>query len=265
MNHQRREMLRAAGGLGLFALLVTAGLLGPELAQAAQSRAGFEARTLDAALAALGAGKPTTSADIELNVPDLNENGAVVRLGIVSRLPDTEQIAILIDRNPNLLAAVFSLPGGTFADLQTEVKMAESSDIHVLAKANGRFHAMRKGVKVTIGGCAGDDGTGAAKISPSRIRATVKDGITDVRVRMFHPMETGQRKTADGVAVPAHYITEFTATHNGRVVLSAQFGPSVSANPYLAFRFRGGATGDRLRVSWTDSKGESRSDEATIV
>ncbi|ATE60744.1 thiosulfate oxidation carrier protein SoxY [Thauera sinica] len=153
MDHQRREALRAAGGLGLFALLAAAGLIGPELAQAAQNRAGFEAHTLEAALSALGAGKPAASTDIELNVPDLNENGAAVRLGIVSRLPKTEQIAILIEKNPNLLAAHFTLPEGTVADLQAEVKMSQSSDIHVLVKADGRFYAIRKEVKVTIGGC----------------------------------------------------------------------------------------------------------------
>jgi sulfur-oxidizing protein SoxZ len=101
--------------------------------------------------------------------------------------------------------------------------------------------------------------------NPTRIRATVKDGVTDVRVRMSHVMETGQRKTASGALVPAHYITDLSATHNDRVVLSARFGPSVSANPYLTFKFRGGAKGDRIRLSWTDNTGDSRSDEEEIA
>ncbi|ATE60743.1 thiosulfate oxidation carrier complex protein SoxZ [Thauera sinica] len=101
--------------------------------------------------------------------------------------------------------------------------------------------------------------------NPTRIRATVKDGITEVRARMSHAMETGQRKTAAGGLVPAHFITDLTVHHGDRVVLSAQFGPSVSANPYLAFKFRGGAAGERVRVSWIDNKGESRSDEAEIA
>lgn len=153
MNHRRRNALKAGAGLGLFGLLVAAGLVSPKLAQAAQGRAAFDARTLAEVLSALGAGKPASSADIELDVPDLNENGAVVRLGIVSRLPKTEQIAILIETNPNLLAAHFTIPEGTLAELQTEVKMSQSSSIHVLVKADGRFFAMKKDVQVTIGGC----------------------------------------------------------------------------------------------------------------
>ncbi len=100
--------------------------------------------------------------------------------------------------------------------------------------------------------------------NPTRIRAVAKDGVTEVRLLMSHAMETGRRKDAGGKLVPAHYITEVAVRHNDRVVLAARFGPSVSANPYLAFRFRGGAKGDRLAVSWTDNRGESRSDEQRI-
>lgn len=101
--------------------------------------------------------------------------------------------------------------------------------------------------------------------SPMRIRAAAKEGITEVRVLMAHVMETGLRKDSSGAPIPAHFITELSAKHNDKVVLSAQFGPSVSTNPYLAFRFNGGAKGDTLSVSWTDNKGESRSDEVQIA
>ncbi|NMG65619.1 thiosulfate oxidation carrier complex protein SoxZ [Azoarcus indigens] len=101
--------------------------------------------------------------------------------------------------------------------------------------------------------------------NPMRIRAAVKDGFTEVRVLMSHVMETGQRKDSSGALVPAHFITELTAKHNDKVVLSAQFGPSVSTNPYLSFKFEGGAKGDKIVVSWVDNKGDSRSDEAQIA
>ncbi|PTD96059.1 thiosulfate oxidation carrier complex protein SoxZ [Pseudothauera lacus] len=97
-----------------------------------------------------------------------------------------------------------------------------------------------------------------------RIRAASKDGVTEVRVLMSHPMETGQRKNAAGEVIPAHFITELTAKHNDKVVLSAEFGPSVSTNPYLAFKFNGGAKGDKMVVTWVDNKGESRTDEVQI-
>lgn len=100
--------------------------------------------------------------------------------------------------------------------------------------------------------------------SPMRIRAAAKEGVTEVRVLMSHPMETDQRKDSSGNPIPAHHITELTAKHNDKVVLSAQFGPSVSTNPYLAFKFQGGAKGDKVVVSWVDNKGESRTDEVQV-
>lgn len=101
--------------------------------------------------------------------------------------------------------------------------------------------------------------------SPIRIRALAKDGVTEVRVLISHVMETGQRKDSAGALIPAHFITELTAKHNDRLVLSAEFGPSVSTNPYVAFKFNGGTKGDKLVVSWVDNKGESRSDEVQIA
>ena len=100
---------------------------------------------------------------------------------------------------------------------------------------------------------------------PMRIRAQLKDGcITEVRVLMAHIMETGQRKDAAGKVIPAMHIQNVTATWNGKTVLSAQFGPAVSQNPVMNFSFKGGAKGDKVIVSWTDTAGDKRSDEATI-
>ena len=101
--------------------------------------------------------------------------------------------------------------------------------------------------------------------SPMRIRALAKDGVTEVRVLISHVMETGQRKDSAGALIPAHFITELTAKHNDRLVLSAEFGPSVSTNPYVAFKFNGGTKGDKLVVTGVDNKGESRSDEVQIA
>jgi sulfur-oxidizing protein SoxZ len=99
---------------------------------------------------------------------------------------------------------------------------------------------------------------------PMRIRAALKDGVTEVRVLMSHPMETGQRKDSSGATIPAHYIKDLEATHNGKTVLKSQFSGVVSQNPFLSFKFKGAAKGDKVAVKWVDSKGESRTDEATI-
>ncbi len=100
--------------------------------------------------------------------------------------------------------------------------------------------------------------------SPTRIRATLRDGIVDVRVLMTHEMETGQRQGDDGKIVPAWFIREVAVTHNGNTVMAAQWGPAISKNPYLQLRFRGGGAGDRIGVTWTDNRGETRSDTAAI-
>jgi sulfur-oxidizing protein SoxZ len=100
--------------------------------------------------------------------------------------------------------------------------------------------------------------------SPMKIRATTPAGVTEVKALTAHPMEPGRRKDADGQLVPAHYITEVTAQHNGKLVLSALWGPAVSQNPFLQFRFKGGAAGDKVVVAWKDTKGETRTDEVVL-
>jgi sulfur-oxidizing protein SoxZ len=101
--------------------------------------------------------------------------------------------------------------------------------------------------------------------NPMKIRAAVKDGVTEVKILMQHDMETGLRKDAEGKVVPAWFITEVKAQYQGRTVLEAQFGQSVSKNPYLVFRFKGGAAGEKVAVSWVDNTGDKRTDEAAIT
>jgi sulfur-oxidizing protein SoxZ len=99
---------------------------------------------------------------------------------------------------------------------------------------------------------------------PMRIRAqSAADKIT-VRVLMSHEMETGQRKDSAGKVIPAWFIQEVSATHNGKPVLTAQWGPAISKNPFLQFVVKGGKAGDKIAVTWVDNKGEKRTDEATV-
>jgi len=100
--------------------------------------------------------------------------------------------------------------------------------------------------------------------SPMRIRTKLDGDVVQVRVLMSHPMETGLRKDADGQLVAAHFIELVTFTYGNRTVLSAQWGPAVSRNPYLSFKVRGAAKGEKIKISWLDSKGDTRTDEATI-
>lgn len=100
---------------------------------------------------------------------------------------------------------------------------------------------------------------------PMRLRAQLNGEKTTVRVLMRHDMETGQRKDAAGKTIPAWFIQEVTASHNGKAVLTAQWGPSVSKDPFLQFTLRGAKVGDKVSVNWTDNRGDKRADETTIV
>jgi len=100
---------------------------------------------------------------------------------------------------------------------------------------------------------------------PMRMRATLGAGFTDVRVLMTHPMETGQRKDAEGKIVPLHFIQNVTVKLNGKVVLEGEVSQAVSRNPVFSFRLKGGAKGDKIEVSWLDNKGETTSTEAAIA
>ena len=99
---------------------------------------------------------------------------------------------------------------------------------------------------------------------PMKIRANVVGDSTEVKILMSHEMETGQRKDAQGNAIPAWFIQNVAVAHNGKPVLSAQWGPAIAKNPFLAFKFKGGAKGDKIQITWVDSRGEKRTDEALI-
>ena len=99
---------------------------------------------------------------------------------------------------------------------------------------------------------------------PMRIRAQAAAGNATVRVLMSHEMETGQRKDAAGKLIPAWYIQEVTATHNGKPVLAAEWGTAVSKNPFLKFVVKGAKAGDKVAITWKDNRGETRTDEATV-
>lgn len=101
--------------------------------------------------------------------------------------------------------------------------------------------------------------------NPMKIRAASKDGVTEVKVLISHEMETGQRKDANGAVVPAWFITDLTAKHNDKLVLTGEFGTSVAKNPYLSFKFKGGSKGEKIVVNWKDNKGDTRTDEAVIA
>jgi sulfur-oxidizing protein SoxY len=157
MDTKRRDVLRAGGGVTLAWALAATGVLRSGAASAqAWNKAAFEAHGLDATLKALGIGKPPSSKDVTfVSTPDIAENGAVVPIGVSSAIPKTESIAILIENNPNMIAAMFDIPPGTEPSINTRVKMGETSNVYALVKADGKYYVTMKEIKVTLGGCGG--------------------------------------------------------------------------------------------------------------
>ena len=156
MNQTRRTILKTGSGAGLLAMLVAAGIVRPGEALAADwNKAAFEMKTVPDAIKALGAASPANSSDIVMRAADIAENGAVVPVGVESKIPGTEAISILIDKNPNPLAASFDIPAGTEPSVTTRVKMGQTADVYALVRAGGKFYVAKKEIKVTLGGCGG--------------------------------------------------------------------------------------------------------------
>ena len=98
-----------------------------------------------------------------------------------------------------------------------------------------------------------------------RVRASAKGDTTTVKALITHPMETGLRKNKKtGEKIPAHFIQEVNCEHNGANVMTAQWGPAISKNPYLSFQFTGANAGDEVKISWVDNKGKSDSVAAKV-
>jgi sulfur-oxidizing protein SoxZ len=100
---------------------------------------------------------------------------------------------------------------------------------------------------------------------PMKIRATLQGDTADVRILIQHPMETGQRKDPKGELVPTHFIQSVVVTHNGNAVLDAQWSQAISRNPFLGLRVKGAKVGDKISVTWVDTKGDKRTDEVAVT
>lgn len=156
MNQARREAMKTSGGVTVMMLAMSAGLLKPNSAFAAEwNKGAFETKSLQDTVKALGGVSAAESKDIAITSPDIAENGAVVPVAVSSKLGKTESIAILVEKNPNALSAAFDIPAGTEPFVSTRVKMGQTSNVHALVKADGKYYYTTKEIKVTLGGCGG--------------------------------------------------------------------------------------------------------------
>lgn len=153
MNSGRRKVLQGTSVMGL---AMVAGLFRAGRAWADEwNKTAFEVKSLNDTVKALGGASATESKDITMTSPDIAENGAVVPFTVASKLPKTESIALLVEKNPNILAANFFIPDGTDPWVNTRIKMGQTSNVIALVKADGKYYYTSKEVKVTLGGCGG--------------------------------------------------------------------------------------------------------------
>ena len=156
MNTTRRTVLKGATASGVLAGLIAAGALRPTQVLAADwNKSAFEAHDIAGALKGMGAASSADSKDLLLKVPDIAENGAVVPVDVVSNIPNTSSIAILVEKNPFPLSALFTFANGAVPDVSARLKLAQTSVVKAVAKADGKFYTAQKEVKVTAGGCGG--------------------------------------------------------------------------------------------------------------
>lgn len=155
MDMQRRSLLKGIGGTGLLAAALATGLLRPTLARAEDwNKGAFEAKELAAALAAIGAGAAAENKELQIKAPEIAENGAVVSVTVISNIANTVSIAVLANKNPWPLSALFEFANGALPEVSLNMKLGQTTQVKAVAKAaDGKFYTVQREVKVTTGGC----------------------------------------------------------------------------------------------------------------
>ena len=157
---ERRDFLARTSGVAAVAVAAGSGLSAAHAQTTTNApgwnKAAFDSKSLADAAKAMGAtSPPTESKDLVLRAPEIAENGNVVRIGALSNIAGTTQIAFVVEKNPSALAANFDIIAGTDANVETNIKMGQSSNVYALAKAGDKYFYAVKEVKVTLGGCGG--------------------------------------------------------------------------------------------------------------
>lgn len=156
MNSERRAFLKTAGSGAILLAASAIGLLKPLSAWALTwNKAAFSAKTKEKAMSEAGYGGAIESSDIVLTVPDIAEDGSMVKVEALSKIPGTVSMAFFAEKNPNPLVAEYLFSGATLPYMVTHIKMAKTSVFRVAVKADGKVYTAGKEIKVTIGGCGG--------------------------------------------------------------------------------------------------------------
>ncbi|MGA8010307.1 MAG: thiosulfate oxidation carrier protein SoxY [Thiomonas sp.] len=157
MNQTRRQVMQIGAGAAALGAAATAGLM-PNVALAADAPGWnaplFEAKSFDEAVKIWG-GTPTESTDVTIIGPDIAENGAVVPVGVKSSAAGTTALAILVEKNPTAMAAMFNMTDASVPNVAGRIKMAQTCNVYAVAKVGDKLLFSKKEIKVTLGGCGG--------------------------------------------------------------------------------------------------------------
>lgn len=248
-------------------------------AQASDFTPAFQANSTPEVLRTLGAADAASHSALRLKAPRIAEIGSSVAIEVSSRIPNTEWIAIIADKNPTPLAAVVRI-NDKQPTMQTRIKLVEPSQVRVVAKAGGRYYTTDQFVKVVEGGCGGGSASVAVDQSSQRVgntgvRSRTNDDGVLVQLMIQHPMETGLRQNKEGKMVQAldaksgkpvapHYIQRVRARVNDNSVLDAYWGPSISSTPIFGFGVSQYRKGDQVTVEWEDNQGKRGGNKTTL-
>lgn len=242
-------------------------LLPYQLLAAVWNKKAFHATTTDDASETLAMLDEIPSDAIDITSPDRAENGAIVQVAVHSHIPNTEAIAIFVDKNPTALIGNYLFLSGALPNMITRIKMAETSDIKVIVKAGQQYFTASKPVQVLENGCGGSDTVDEHFKSSMKIRARMVKGSNQVQVKAIitHPMHTGLGKDARGEVIPAFFIQLISIRHNDQSAVDMQLGTGIAKNPYLTFYLSEGKPGDRVTVEWHDNQGNMGQSETKVI
>ena len=260
---QRRAFLSVlAAGLGAACLLPLRALA------AAWNQSAFDAIGVADALKSLAVGKLSSTNQLQLVAPDKAENGAIIQIEATSLLPNTEAIYVLVDKNPTALLGKYEFKNGAQAFFVTRIKMAETSDVTLIAKVGEQFYSTSKKVEVLENGCGGSSTNEKFETSMklrAKLSGDVIQGLVEVKAIIIHPMHTGLGKDDAGQLIPAHFIQTATVSLNDKPILDMQLGTGISKNPYLTFRVKGAKIGDKINVTWLDNLGKTGAGNVDVI
>jgi thiosulfate oxidation carrier complex protein SoxZ len=247
---------------------ISACLLAPlNVFAAVWNKAAFEAENREDAEKSLAVNQEIPSKDIEITAPSRAENGAIVQIGVRSHIPNTEAIAVLVEKNPTALITNTLFHQDVLPWMVTRIKMAETSDIKIIVKSGSRYYTASKKVEVLENGCGGSGSANEKFISSIKIRAKqlADSQVVQVKAIITHPMHTGRGEDDFGQQIPAHFVQLVTIQHNDHPAVEMQLGTGISKNPYLTFHLNRAKLGDKVVINWYDNLGKSGQAETTVI